>query len=236
MLCELREPLSSMPDSELLITLPALLTRERAVLVEVIGYLIEIDRRRLYLEQACSSLRSFCVERLGYSEDEASKRVRVVRLARRLPRVLDELQNGGIHLTGLFLLAPYLNEENAEALLSEARGVSRQQIEHLLARRFPRPEQPHALNGPSTVENLSLLCAAHNAQSARKVFGEQHIEKKRRERAESAQTEAKVCSALCRLGFRKQEVLGALAKLGTRQAEDLAPEPLLRACLASLVP
>ena len=131
---------SSMPDSDLLATLPALLTRERAMLVEVIAYLAEIDRRRLYLEQACSSLRSFCIERLGYSEDEASKRVRVVRLARRLPRVLDELQNGGVHLTGLFLLAPYLTEENAESL--------------------------------------------HNAQSARKVFGEEHIEKKRHERAE----------------------------------------------------
>ncbi|HMJ10560.1 MAG TPA: hypothetical protein VK524_04090 [Polyangiaceae bacterium] len=88
-----------MPDSDLLAMLPALLTHERDVLVKVIAYLVEIDRLRLYLEQACSSLRSFCVERLGYSEDEASKRVRVVRLARRLPRVLDELQSGSIHLT-----------------------------------------------------------------------------------------------------------------------------------------
>ncbi|HMJ11154.1 MAG TPA: hypothetical protein VK524_07080 [Polyangiaceae bacterium] len=97
-------------------------------------------------------------------------------------------------------------------------------------------EQPHALNGPSSVENLSLLCAAHNARSARKVFGEEHIEKKRRERAEMAQTEAKVCSALCGLGFRKQEVVRVMAELGRGQAEEPAPEPLLRACLASLVP
>ena len=379
-----------MPDSELLATLPALLTRERAVLVEVIACLVEIDRRRLYLEQACASLRSFCIERLGYSEDEASKRVRVVRLARRLPRVLDELQNGGIHLTGLFLLAAYLTEENAESLLNEARGASRQQIEHLLARRFPRPdvearidsiasqpvlqlavgeqsgrpktsigpgagtretqgrleplsaasyrvqftassdlyakieqakqlvshavpgvdlaalmeraidaliekeirrkrgadkkrkrrpqkpgsrhvavevadavwqrdgsqctfvdgadrrcserrfltlehEHPHARNGPSTVENLSLLCAAHNAQSARKVFGEEHIEKKRRERAERAHTEGKVRSALCQLGFRKPEVARVLAEVGARQGQDFAPQPVLHACLAALV-
>jgi hypothetical protein len=95
---------------------------------------------------------------------------------------------------------------------------------------------PHALQGPSTVTNLSLLCASHNAQSARKVFGEAHIENKRRERAERAQAEAKVCSALCRLGFRKQEVVRVLAKLGGHHGDDLSPEPLLRACLAALVP
>jgi hypothetical protein len=37
---------------------------------------------------------------------------------------------------------------------------------------------PHALGGPATVENLCLLCAAHNAQSAREVFGEEYVAKK----------------------------------------------------------
>src|SRR5882724_9687685 len=38
------------------------------------------------------------------TEDAALKRARVARLALRLPRVLDELRTGAIHLTGLFLL------------------------------------------------------------------------------------------------------------------------------------
>jgi hypothetical protein len=91
--------LSTISDSELLAHVPVLLTRERATTAELIAYLAEIDRRRLYLEQACASLRSFCIERLGYSEDEASKRVRVAHLARQLPAVLDELRSGAIHLT-----------------------------------------------------------------------------------------------------------------------------------------
>jgi hypothetical protein len=36
--------------------------------------------------------------------------------------VLDELRRGALHLTGLFLLAPYLDEQNAPALLTQARG------------------------------------------------------------------------------------------------------------------
>jgi hypothetical protein len=98
--------LSSISDAELLAQVPVLLTRERAATAELIAYLAEIHRRRLYLEQACSSLRSFCVERLGYSEDEAAKRVRVAHLARQLPSVLDELRRGAIHLTACFYSRP----------------------------------------------------------------------------------------------------------------------------------
>ena len=110
--CYAREMLnlSLIDDADLLAHMPKLLSRERAVVAEMIAHLAEIDRRRLYLDQACSCLRSYCIERLGYSEDEATKRVRVAQLARRVPPVVDELRSGAIHLTGLFLLAPYLTE------------------------------------------------------------------------------------------------------------------------------
>src|SRR2546428_2948023 len=99
------ETLSLISNSDLLALMPSLVLAERARIADVIEHLVEIDRRRLYLDQACSSLSSYCSERLGYSEDEASKRVRVARLAGRLPQVLDELRAGAIHLTGLFLLS-----------------------------------------------------------------------------------------------------------------------------------
>jgi 5-methylcytosine-specific restriction endonuclease McrA len=399
-------PAASLSDPEILLQLPALLTRERAAMADVIEFLVEIERRELFLEQACSSLYSFCMERLGYSEDEAMKRVRVTRLAEKMPSVLDELRSGALHLTGLFLLAPYLTAQNAEALLSEARGKSRRAIEKLLACWFPKPDvetrverlaeqaplslgpttteqsgrpaactcpgaeqvplrskleplsaskyrveftasselyakleqarellshalpsgdlpllleraldaliekevrrrrgsgkkrkrrvqkegsrhvavdvadavwerdasqctfvdaegrrcsarrfltlehvHPHALQGPATVANITLLCARHNLHSARKVFGRAHIEQKRRERAVQAKNtppaqppsdsrepiEAKVCSALCKMGFRKREVTEVLAKLRADQVEA-ETEPLLRASLALLVP
>src|SRR5262245_765626 len=42
--------------------------------------------------------------------------------------------------TGLFLLERYLTDENADALLCEARGKSRRELEMLIACRFPRPD------------------------------------------------------------------------------------------------
>jgi hypothetical protein len=127
-------------DPDLLTRLPGLVLAERAASAEVVEHLVEVERRRLYLEQACSSLNTYCKERLNYSEDEALKRARVAKLALRLPRALDELRSGAIHLTGLFLLSSYLTDENAEALFAEARGKSRSKLELLLACRFPRPD------------------------------------------------------------------------------------------------
>jgi len=73
-------------------------------MVDVIEHLVEMERRRLYLRHAVSSLYSYCIDRLGYGEDAALKRHRVAKLALRLPQVLNELRAGALHLTGLFLL------------------------------------------------------------------------------------------------------------------------------------
>jgi 5-methylcytosine-specific restriction endonuclease McrA len=106
---------------------------------------MEIDRRRIYLDAACRSLVCYCIERLGYSEDEAGKRVRVAELARRIPQALEELRSGAIHLTGLWLLAPVLTKDNAADLLASARGKTRRQIEELIVRHFPKPDLPERM-------------------------------------------------------------------------------------------
>ncbi|MBE7483275.1 MAG: IS4 family transposase [Polyangiaceae bacterium] len=106
--------------------------------------------RTVYFD-ACSSLFAYCTERLGYSEDSATKRVRVARLAQQFPQVLDDLASGELHLTGLFLLSGHLTDDNAEQLLAEARGKSKRQLEELLARWFPRPAVPPTIT-PVTPE------------------------------------------------------------------------------------
>jgi hypothetical protein len=134
--------LSSLSDAELMARLPGLVQAERHATADVIEHLVEVERRRLYLAQAMSSLFRYCIERLGYSEDAALKRHRVALLALRLPQVLAELRAGTLHLTALFLLSKHLTEDNAAALLAEARGKSRRQVEELISRRFPRPDVP----------------------------------------------------------------------------------------------
>jgi hypothetical protein len=151
-------------DTELLARMAAVVQAERKASVDVVEHLMEVKRRRLYLDQACSSLYTYCRERLGYTEDAALKRARIARLALRLPRVLDDLRSGAIHLTGLFLLDRYLNSENAEALLAEARGKSRRELEKILAIRFPRPDVPSNIEPLGTTPTLPLGAEASGAR------------------------------------------------------------------------
>jgi hypothetical protein len=377
-------PLCALSDADLLERLSAVVATERHATVEVIEHLVEVERRRLYLDESCSCLYRYCIDRLGYSEDAALNRHRVTQLALRLPQVLDELRAGTMHLTGLFLLSNHLNATNAKALLGEARGKSRRELEKLIARRFPRPDvpatlavaatctdtgrtiqarleplspsrlrveftaraevyekierarqllshvlpsgdlgelferaldalveqetrkrfgagkagkaralkpgsrhvpvaieravwerdgsqctfvdsegrrcverrfltlehrAPFALGGPPTLENLCLLCRAHNLQSARRVFGAAYIEQKVRERAAacSVATEEpsatkrpsalpeQVLAALCALGFGRKEASAAMGHALSAEP-GLDSEQLLRNCLLSMVP
>lgn len=63
---------NSLSDSVLLSRMPILVGCERGASADVIEHLVEVERRSLYLGQACPSLWAYCRERLGYSENEAS--------------------------------------------------------------------------------------------------------------------------------------------------------------------
>ena len=81
----------------------------------------------------------YCIGELGLSEDSAKKRIQVARVGRDCPAVFEALADGRVHLTGLRLLAPRLSPENAEELLAAATHKSMDEIQQLLAKRYPRP-------------------------------------------------------------------------------------------------
>jgi hypothetical protein len=66
--------------------------------------------------------------------------MKAAKVARRYPGVLALLASGRINLTTVRLLAPHLTRSNQEVLFGEACGKSKQQVQELLARRFPRPD------------------------------------------------------------------------------------------------
>jgi hypothetical protein len=70
-------------------------------------------------------------------EDEACRRVAAARLARRFPVALGMVERGEIHLTSLLLLRDHLTEENHEELLGAAKSMTKSEVQHLIASRFP---------------------------------------------------------------------------------------------------
>src|SRR5882724_1159376 len=59
--------LSLFSDTELLARVAAVVQAERIASADVVEHLMEVERRRLYLDQACSSLYTYCRERLARS-------------------------------------------------------------------------------------------------------------------------------------------------------------------------
>ena len=87
----------------------------------LIAALAEMDARRLYLGEGCSSLFTYCTQVLHFSGHAAYGRIEAARAARRFPEILDRLADGSLTLTAVSLLAAHLTPENHVDLLSAAR-------------------------------------------------------------------------------------------------------------------
>jgi 5-methylcytosine-specific restriction endonuclease McrA len=157
-------PQTSLSDEELVSRIAALCLEGRRLVARLIVHLIEVEDRALDKKSACSSMWEFCTERLKMSEGEASRRLNAARLVRKFPSVLGRIERGEIHLSALRQLRPYLDEENVDAVLDEAKGKTRSELDEMIARRFPRPNAPTieipiaaapALASPARIEPLS---------------------------------------------------------------------------------
>lgn len=137
--------LTLVPDHVLLQELKSLVSQDRATTAALLAHLGECDARRLYLQQAYSSMHAYCVGHLRFSDDTAFKRIRVARAARRFPAILDAIADGRLNVSGVVLIAPLLTTENAATLLTEAANKTKAEIELLVATHAPRPDVPTVL-------------------------------------------------------------------------------------------
>src|SRR5262249_14311484 len=100
------------------------------------------DERKLFLPEAYPSMLAYCTGAMQLSEDEAKKRIRVARTGRRCAGVFEALASGRVHLSGLVVLAKHLTPENVVDLLAAAEDQSREEIERIVAERFPKLDVP----------------------------------------------------------------------------------------------
>jgi len=150
--------LAALPDDLLLERVHTLVTRERSATAELVAHLSEMDLRRLYLGRGCSSMFTYCTERLHLSESAAYDRIEVARAVRRLPRLLPSLADGSLSLTAIRRLAMVLTAENFDRLISEARHRTTREIGELVAREQPRPDAPSRIRRlPAPRRDLQLV-------------------------------------------------------------------------------
>jgi 5-methylcytosine-specific restriction endonuclease McrA len=146
--------LAHLSDRDLLSVLDGADCRDRSTTADLLAYLAEVDRRRLYVPAGYPSMFNWCVETRHYSEDVASKRIRAIRAVRRFPVILDMIADGRLHLSAVALLARRLTHENAEELLTTSVRRSKRWIERMLAERFPEADAPTLVQSIPSANNL----------------------------------------------------------------------------------
>jgi HNH endonuclease len=138
----IRSSLHNLSDRDLLAQVERAAGQERQATARLIALLMELDARKLYAQQGCSSLFTYCVQVLHLSEHAAYLRIEAARAAQRFPVILQRLDEGSLHLTAVSLLAPHLTPTNHVEILDAARHQSKRDVEQLVARVCPRPDTP----------------------------------------------------------------------------------------------
>ena len=131
---------AQLSDDALRAKVKLLAQRSHEVTVELIAHLAVLEARKLHCSEGPGSLFRYCTEILRFSEAAACNRIKAARAARKFPVILDLLADGSVNLTTVRLLAPHLRPENHQAILAEATGMTRRQVDKLVARLAPQPD------------------------------------------------------------------------------------------------
>ena len=157
-------PFADLSNDELLAEVSRLATRERRATAALIRSLMELDTRRLYLAEGCSSLFGFCTKVLRLSEHAAYGRIEAARAARRFPAILDLLEDGSITLTTVTIVAAHLTPENCALVLASARHRSKREVEQLVAQLRPRSDVAASVRKlPTTAVSVTTSAAIPDA-------------------------------------------------------------------------
>ena len=135
-----RYRLGRLEDDQLLAALSSLVRRENDSLSGLLAHLAELEARELCLAPGYSSLFAYCTEALGFCKSSAGRRITATRMCRQFPEAFARVAKGELQLSVLCALRRHLTGENASELFAACSGKSYEQVEGLLAARFPKPD------------------------------------------------------------------------------------------------
>jgi hypothetical protein len=130
--------LRSLCDADILSRTQTLVSRERAMTLQLLLHLNEIEKRKLHLKQGYSSMFDYCTSGLRYSEAAAVRRIRTARCVARFPEVFGLLESNDMNLSTISRISRVLTAENKDAVLSRARKRSQREVEAIVAEYQPR--------------------------------------------------------------------------------------------------
>ena len=104
-----------MSNNELLSATLSAARDERRATAELLSLLAEVDARRLYLGEGCSSLFAYCTQVLHLSEHAAFHRIEAARAVRQFPVILELVATGDVTLTTVAMLRAHFPASRARS-------------------------------------------------------------------------------------------------------------------------
>lgn len=142
----IQSTLQNFSNEQLNTTLKELRSREREIVSEVIFCLHEIDARGYFRDLGYSSLFTYCVSGLGYSESAAQRRIQAARALGGTPEIYTMLREGRLTLSAIGEIAQVITAENKEEILTKSEGKSKAQVQSIAAQfQAPVAAKPRAV-------------------------------------------------------------------------------------------
>jgi 5-methylcytosine-specific restriction endonuclease McrA len=150
--------LESLSSETLLSKTKNLVAQERNLTAQILHYLSEIQRRRLYSELGYSSLFIFCVKHLGFTESQTQRRIEAMRAIREIPQIEEKIKDGTLSLTALAQAQSYFRQNETPQdkkieVLEKLENKSTRECEKVLLELSPKQEPPK--------EKLRQVTGAH---------------------------------------------------------------------------
>lgn len=133
---------------------------ERKTTAEILKLILEVERRRLYLENGHTSLFAYLTKTLGYSAASAQRRIESARLLDKIPSLKTEISEGKLNLMQTSLLAQGLRNVEKPVdpvdIVEKIKGQDLQKTQVILARELDQPIQTFEKKRIQKDESLRL--------------------------------------------------------------------------------
>jgi 5-methylcytosine-specific restriction endonuclease McrA len=132
--------LKNLNDDKLMSGFSDLLIEENEKLVLQLEYLVELERRKLFLD--CSSLWHFLVHEKKMDDATAGRRIHAAKILARFPFVKEKLESGKLNLSLLEIAQAVANreklsDEDFSEVLNAVSGMSYKQAKRAVASMYP---------------------------------------------------------------------------------------------------
>ena len=174
------ENLKSQSDSQLLTQIKNLATTERKITLEILHFLKELDRRRLHCGLGYSSLFTFCVKELHYSESQAYRRIQAMRALSEIPEIESKIEKGKLSIATVSQVQSFFQNQTKVQKEGIRPGVKIDVLKLVEGKSKREVEKILTSIAPQTIPQDKVRILDGNHSEIRFVANERLLEKLRR--------------------------------------------------------